>query len=194
MLEIAEHPLGQDAAASRARIAQIREPAEASPTTSVPASPRSGLCAARRWDTLKLDSVLVAGIRPGSREAALAAGIVSVARALGIATVAEGIERLETAGAAGDGLRAGPGRAVYAPARRGRARVDAGGPAAQRRLELEPAVAILVGRMAQEEAQGAPGDVATNRQASFRFQPSRLEAGIVLQGSEVSRCARAAFR
>jgi SsrA-binding protein len=34
--------------------------------------------------------------------------------------------------------------------------------------------------------KSAPGDVATNRQASFRFELSdRTEAGIVLQGSEV---------
>ena len=40
--------------------------------------------------------------------------------------------------------------------------------------------------MARKKRKAAPGDVATNRQASFRFQLlERLEAGIVLQGSEV---------
>ncbi|HZG48340.1 MAG TPA: SsrA-binding protein SmpB [Thermoleophilaceae bacterium] len=40
--------------------------------------------------------------------------------------------------------------------------------------------------MARKKRKAAPGDVATNRQASYRFQLlERLEAGIVLQGSEV---------
>ncbi|HLM08954.1 MAG TPA: SsrA-binding protein SmpB [Thermoleophilaceae bacterium] len=40
--------------------------------------------------------------------------------------------------------------------------------------------------MAKKKRKAAPGDVATNRQASFRFNLlERLEAGIVLQGSEV---------
>jgi SsrA-binding protein len=40
--------------------------------------------------------------------------------------------------------------------------------------------------MARKKRKAAPGDVATNRQASFRFQLlEKLEAGIVLQGSEV---------
>jgi SsrA-binding protein len=40
--------------------------------------------------------------------------------------------------------------------------------------------------MARKKRKVAPGDVATNRQASYRFQLlERLEAGIVLQGSEV---------
>src|SRR5215203_6540852 len=38
----------------------------------------------------------------------------------------------------------------------------------------------------KRKRRAAPGDVATNRQASFRFNLlERLEAGIVLQGSEV---------
>src|SRR5829696_5462257 len=40
--------------------------------------------------------------------------------------------------------------------------------------------------MARKKRKAAPGDVATNRQAGFRFQLlEKLEAGIVLQGSEV---------
>ena len=40
--------------------------------------------------------------------------------------------------------------------------------------------------MARKKRKAAPGDVATNRQASYRFQLlEKLEAGIVLQGSEV---------
>ncbi len=40
--------------------------------------------------------------------------------------------------------------------------------------------------MARKKRKAAPGDVATNRQASFRYHLlERLEAGIVLQGSEV---------
>ena len=40
--------------------------------------------------------------------------------------------------------------------------------------------------MAKKKRKATPGDVATNRQASFRFNLlERLEAGIVLQGSEV---------
>jgi SsrA-binding protein len=40
--------------------------------------------------------------------------------------------------------------------------------------------------MARKKRKAAPGDVATNRQASFRFRLlEKLEAGIVLQGSEV---------
>lgn len=96
VLEIAEHPLGQDAAAARARIAQLRELGVTvslddfgTGFSSIGALRDAGV------DTLKLDSALVGGIRPGSREAGLAAGIVSVARALGISTVAEGIERPE---------------------------------------------------------------------------------------------------
>ena len=38
----------------------------------------------------------------------------------------------------------------------------------------------------KKKRKAAPGDVATNRQASFRFNLlEKLEAGIVLQGSEV---------
>jgi SsrA-binding protein len=38
----------------------------------------------------------------------------------------------------------------------------------------------------RKKRKAAPGDVATNRQASFRYHLlERLEAGIVLQGSEV---------
>jgi SsrA-binding protein len=40
--------------------------------------------------------------------------------------------------------------------------------------------------MAKKKRKAAPGDIATNRQASFRFNLlERFEAGIVLQGSEV---------
>ena len=40
--------------------------------------------------------------------------------------------------------------------------------------------------MAKKKRKAAPGDVATNRQAAFRYHLlERLEAGIVLQGSEV---------
>ena len=40
--------------------------------------------------------------------------------------------------------------------------------------------------MAKKKRKAAPGDVATNRQAGFRYELlERLEAGIVLQGSEV---------
>ncbi len=40
--------------------------------------------------------------------------------------------------------------------------------------------------MARKKRKAAPGDVATNRQAGFRYELlERLEAGIVLQGSEV---------
>jgi SsrA-binding protein len=40
--------------------------------------------------------------------------------------------------------------------------------------------------MAKKKRKAAPGDVATNRQASFRYQLlERIEAGIALQGSEV---------
>ena len=40
--------------------------------------------------------------------------------------------------------------------------------------------------MAKKKRKAAPGDVATNRQAGFRYHLlERLEAGIVLQGSEV---------
>ena len=46
---------------------------------------------------------------------------------------------------------------------------------------------ILVGPMAKKrKRKAAAGDVATNRQAAFRYNLlERLEAGIVLQGSEV---------
>ena len=37
----------------------------------------------------------------------------------------------------------------------------------------------------KKKRKAAPGDIATNRQASFRFNLlDRFEAGIVLQGSE----------
>jgi SsrA-binding protein len=40
--------------------------------------------------------------------------------------------------------------------------------------------------MAKKKRKAAPGDVATNRQAGFRYHLlDRLEAGIVLRGSEV---------
>jgi SsrA-binding protein len=40
--------------------------------------------------------------------------------------------------------------------------------------------------MASKKRKAAPGDVATNRQAGFRFKLlEKVEAGIVLQGSEV---------
>lgn len=40
--------------------------------------------------------------------------------------------------------------------------------------------------MAKKKRKAAPGDVATNRQASFRFNLlDRYECGVVLQGSEV---------
>jgi SsrA-binding protein len=40
--------------------------------------------------------------------------------------------------------------------------------------------------MAKKKRKAAPGDIATNRQASFRYNLlEKLEAGIVLQGSEV---------
>ena len=40
--------------------------------------------------------------------------------------------------------------------------------------------------MARKKRKAAPGDVATNRQAGFRYHLlERLEAGLVLQGSEV---------
>jgi len=40
--------------------------------------------------------------------------------------------------------------------------------------------------MAKKKRKAAPGDIATNRQASFRFNLlEKFEAGIVLQGSEV---------
>jgi SsrA-binding protein len=40
--------------------------------------------------------------------------------------------------------------------------------------------------MAKRKRKAAPGDVATNRQAAFRYHLlEKLEAGIVLQGSEV---------
>jgi SsrA-binding protein len=40
--------------------------------------------------------------------------------------------------------------------------------------------------MARKKRKAAPGDVATNRQAAFRYQLlDRFEAGIQLQGSEV---------
>jgi SsrA-binding protein len=40
--------------------------------------------------------------------------------------------------------------------------------------------------MARKKRKAAPGDVATNRQAGFRYELlEKLEAGIVLQGSEV---------
>jgi SsrA-binding protein len=40
--------------------------------------------------------------------------------------------------------------------------------------------------MAKRKRKAAPGDVATNRSAAFRYQLlERLEAGIVLRGSEV---------
>jgi SsrA-binding protein len=38
----------------------------------------------------------------------------------------------------------------------------------------------------KKKRRAAPGDIATNRQASFRFNLlDKFEAGIVLQGSEV---------
>jgi SsrA-binding protein len=38
----------------------------------------------------------------------------------------------------------------------------------------------------KKKRKAAPGDIATNRQASFRFNLlDKFEAGIVLQGSEV---------
>jgi SsrA-binding protein len=40
--------------------------------------------------------------------------------------------------------------------------------------------------MAKKKRKAAPGDIATNRQASFRYNLlDKFEAGIVLQGSEV---------
>jgi SsrA-binding protein len=40
--------------------------------------------------------------------------------------------------------------------------------------------------MAKKKRRAAPGDIATNRQASFRYNLlEKFEAGIVLQGSEV---------
>ena len=40
--------------------------------------------------------------------------------------------------------------------------------------------------MARKKRKAAPGDIATNRQARFRFNLlEKLEAGIVLEGSEV---------
>jgi SsrA-binding protein len=40
--------------------------------------------------------------------------------------------------------------------------------------------------MAKKKRKAAPGDIATNRQAAFRFNLlEKFEAGIVLQGSEV---------
>ena len=40
--------------------------------------------------------------------------------------------------------------------------------------------------MARKKRKAAPGDIATNRQAAFRFNLlEKFEAGIVLQGSEV---------
>src|ERR671939_2171280 len=40
--------------------------------------------------------------------------------------------------------------------------------------------------MAKKKRKAAPGDIATNRQAAFRYNLlEKFEAGIVLQGSEV---------
>ena len=65
---------------------------------------------------------------------------------------------------------------VEAP--RGRVDLDLVGP-------VEPTT--LLGRVAKgEEAKVAPGDVATNRQASFRYELlDKLECGMVLEGTEV---------
>ena len=49
--------------------------------------------------------------------------------------------------------------------------------------------------MAKKKRKAAPGDVATNRQASFRYQLlERFEAGIVLQGSEVKSLRQGAVQ
>jgi SsrA-binding protein len=47
---------------------------------------------------------------------------------------------------------------------------------------------VIVGKMAKrkQKRKAAPGDVATNRQASHRYELlERFECGVVLQGSEV---------
>jgi SsrA-binding protein len=49
--------------------------------------------------------------------------------------------------------------------------------------------------MAKKKRKAAPGDVATNRQASFRYQLlERIEAGIALQGSEVKSLRQGAVQ
>src|SRR5215210_6440365 len=50
----------------------------------------------------------------------------------------------------------------------------------------DPGAFILVSVAKKKKRKAAPGDIATNRQASFRFNLlEKFEAGIVLQGSEV---------
>jgi SsrA-binding protein len=49
--------------------------------------------------------------------------------------------------------------------------------------------------MARKKRKAAPGDVATNRQAAFRFNLlDRFECGIVLQGSEVKAIRKGAVQ
>jgi SsrA-binding protein len=49
--------------------------------------------------------------------------------------------------------------------------------------------------MAKKKRKAAPGDVATNRQASFRFELlEKFEAGIALQGSEVKSLRQGAVQ
>ena len=49
--------------------------------------------------------------------------------------------------------------------------------------------------MAKKKRKAAPGDVATNRQASFRYQLlEKIEAGIALQGSEVKSLRQGAVQ
>src|SRR5215210_2362940 len=50
----------------------------------------------------------------------------------------------------------------------------------------DPGAFILVAVAKRKKRKAAPGDIATNRQASFRYNLlEKFEAGIVLQGSEV---------
>jgi SsrA-binding protein len=49
--------------------------------------------------------------------------------------------------------------------------------------------------MAKKKRKAAPGDVATNRQASFRYELlEKFEAGIVLRGSEVKSLRQGAVQ
>ena len=77
------------------------------------------------------------------------------------------------------------GRRPAAPGRLGEGRGRPRGGAARTRGS-DPRRVILVAMAKKGKRKAAPGDIATNRQASFRYNLlDKFEAGIVLQGSEV---------
>ena len=61
-------------------------------TTSGPASPRSGSSAASPSTCIKVDRSFIQGVEHDAQDAAIAANLVSLAHALGLMAVAEGIE------------------------------------------------------------------------------------------------------